>query len=1058
MPLVVLLLDADRARRRPLVTGLRAAGHAVVEADNPDDATSADVVVVAADLPGSVRTRVEAQLGGVPIVVAPGRVEPLLAELAALVRHGGPLLTLSAATVDLRRRLVVREGKAVHLTEKEAALLGWLAVNPLRTVSRADLLRNAWGSRGDMLTRTVDVTVRRLREKIEADPAHPDHIVTVHGEGYRFVAPSATPASVPPPPPAAPAPVSERSSPFVGRSAELAAIEGLFAGGARVVVLLGPPGVGKTRLARALAGPLDAVWCDLSEVETAEAALGVVAQGLGLPADRGDPERILPALAARGPLTLVIDGVDRVVGPVRAALNRCRAVAPEVRFLVTSRERLRVDDERIVDIGPLAAADATALFLELARARRHDYATRPEDLAAVDVLVRRLDGLPLALELAAARARVLAPGDLLARLSQRLDLLRDPSLGPRQATLRAALDGSWELLSDEERAGLVEITIFRAPFDLDAAEQVLRGPAIEVVEALVDRSLLRAVDAAGAPRFGLFESVRTYAIEKLDPAVGAALSGRHAAWVLARAEGLAAESDGADPWPALDALDLLRDEIAAAVAWALPREPDTAARMVLALGALHETRGCGERDRALLDACLAAEVSAPLRARLLVHRALARIQLGRMADADQDLDAADAVAPSPDAALVRGLARVRRSALDDGARALEAALAGPPRVRTLALRHLAAVRVRQGAVQEGRNLLVQGLAEARHAGLLRRVGPLLGGIAAVDLVQGQEPLALVHLQEALELQRGSGNRVDQAPLLGNLAIALYRMGRFAEAEGHLATIAAIHRDLGDRREEGRALLFLGTMHLQAGRSEDALPGIARALAIAEEVGDRALAAGAWGERGRALQNLGRLDESLAATSRAADHHEAVGTVAEAAISRGNRGTILQELGRLDEADAAYGAAIAAMSRVEQGLARAYFVARRAVIALERGQPAVAHKWLLGALDALGDAGRSRWEAGDVYAWLGVVEAALGREAEAEGALQAAWSRLDATRHPLLYAALQVHALHLEVLRGRAAFARAEAERIAAAAPPSAEIREACRLLDHALSAGPFTPR
>jgi predicted ATPase len=301
------------------------------------------------------------------------------------------------------------------------------------------------------------------------------------------------------------------ASRLIGRAADLKRAEEALEQ-ARVVTITGTAGVGKTRLAREIARRRaeTCLFVDATETRGVEALCAVVARALGL-GHRGPSDASIQALgealAARGRVLVILDNFEHHVALAPATISVWMDEAPDAAFLVTSRERLHVDGELACDLRPLpipapsaapdeiARCEAVQLFVSRARAARAGIEPGPEDHAAIAAIVRRLDGVPLAIELAAARADVLSPAQILARLSRPLELLAAPGRGPpsRSTTLRAAIACSWDLLRDEERSALVECSVFRGGFTLEAAEEVLsRGETaiVDLVQTLVRKSLL----------------------------------------------------------------------------------------------------------------------------------------------------------------------------------------------------------------------------------------------------------------------------------------------------------------------------------------------------------------------------------------------------------------------------------------------------------------------------------------------------------------------------------------------------------------------------------------
>ena len=334
-----------------------------------------------------------------------------------------------------------------------------------------------------------------------------------------------------------------QAAPLIGRERELAETRGLLSR-SRILTLTGPGGTGKTRLAIQLAADVldeydDGVFfVDLADVSDVALVVPAVAQTLGLQERGGHElsETLVDYLRERHVL-LVLDNVDRVVDAA-PELSRWLAAAPRAKVLSTSRIPLRLAGEQEYPVPPLPTDDAVELFAERARAVRPDFALNG-DLAAVVDICARLDDLPLAIELAAARVKLLTPLKLLKRLDQRLPVLtggaRDAPA--RHRTLRAAIDWSFGLLDPDEQSLFARLSVFAGGFTLEAAEAVCDA-TLDGLASLVEKSLLTQRDAAGGePRFTLLETVREYAREELQHRGGAdTIAGRHADYFLALVE------------------------------------------------------------------------------------------------------------------------------------------------------------------------------------------------------------------------------------------------------------------------------------------------------------------------------------------------------------------------------------------------------------------------------------------------------------------------------------------------------------------------------------------
>ncbi|HWK26461.1 MAG TPA: BTAD domain-containing putative transcriptional regulator [Solirubrobacter sp.] len=323
-----------------------------------------------------------------------------------------------------------------------------------------------------------------------------------------------------------PAPVTS----FVGREREIAQIGELLERG-RLVTLLGPGGAGKTRLARESTARrvdevADGVWLVelapvTAEVEIVPAVLGALGLREAVLGDRATLgvrdglERLLDVLAAREAI-LVLDNCEHLIAPVAELVDRLLRACPRLRIVATSREALAIDGESLVAVAPLAPDPAVELFADRASAAREGFVV---DAAAREIC-RRLDGLPLALELAAARLRTMTASELAERLDDRFRLLTGGSRTalPRHRTLRAVVDWSWDLLDEHERTLARRLAVFSAGATVESASAVLGEDALDGLAALAERSLLQVVPGSRPTRYRMLETIREYGLEKLHEA------------------------------------------------------------------------------------------------------------------------------------------------------------------------------------------------------------------------------------------------------------------------------------------------------------------------------------------------------------------------------------------------------------------------------------------------------------------------------------------------------------------------------------------------------------
>ena len=405
---------------------------------------------------------------------------------------------------------------------------------------------------------------------------------------------------------------------FFGREAEIDEVTEQLAG-ARLVTLTGPGGTGKTRLSLQVAGTLvdrfpDGVYfVPLGQITQAELVIPAIAHEVGLP-DRGGAkpmERLQAHLRDQRTL-LVLDNFEQVIDAAPAVGELLSAV-PTLSVLVSSRSPLHVYGEREYPVPPLhvpdphalpplaelSQYDSVALFVDRARAAVPSFAVTTENAPAVAEICFRLDGLPLAIELAAARTKLLSPEAILERLSRSMTILAGGArdLPARQQTLRGAIAWSHDMLDDGDRRIFAALSTFVGGASFDAIEAVCSDPELDVfecLESLVDKSLIRRSDGVdGEVRFGMLETIRDFARERLvESGKASELRERHAAWYLALAERVQPDIMGPEKGRWLDLLDQEHDNLRAAIAWAMEAgDVETAMRLVSALWRFWQMRG-----------------------------------------------------------------------------------------------------------------------------------------------------------------------------------------------------------------------------------------------------------------------------------------------------------------------------------------------------------------------------------------------------------------------------------------------------------------------------------
>ncbi|WP_224249959.1 ATP-binding protein [Hyalangium gracile] len=668
-------------------------------------------------------------------------------------------------------------------------------------------------------------------------------------------------------------------SDLIGRSSELETLRRWFRAGHRLVTLLGPGGMGKTRLATHFGGlELEScawdggVWlCELEQARSAEALCHTVRQALGISPGRdeaaGDAvEQLGLALNDCGRVLIILDNLEQATRDGARILARWLALAPRARFLVTSRQELGLPEERLLDLGPLALpaagetrleviarSEAVRLFVQRAREVRGSFALTAEEAPHVVDIVRRLDGIALAIELAAARTGVLGVGQLRERLSRRFELLRSGrrDASARQATLRGAIDWSWNLLEPAERAALAQCSVFRGGFTLEAAEAVLMLPAGSaevraVLQSLRARSLLRAQEEegpGGEGRLAMYESIRQYAAERLQALGGEAeLVSRHAEWHVALARGLRERVRGTGGAEALRRLALERENLLAACDSALAVVPATPRSVELALEALEAlepdilVRGpisllLGRLERAIGLADSVAVASGRLAAILAVRGRL-HLEAGHPESARADLEQA-------------------RALLREGGD-----VAGEKRV----LVDLSIVARHQGEVAAAWEFIQQ--AQRLSSGADRWLEAYARGhFGLLEQVRAGAEAALPHLTAARELFRAVGDMTLEVGFSTHCAVALSEAGRMAEAVAQVTEAMTRAASVGDQAGHTLARLHLGCFLLEEGRALDAREHLLVCVRMGRQLGVRGLEGKAMGELGRAEQALGRLAEA-----------------------------------------------------------------------------------------------------------------------------------------------------------------------------------------------------
>jgi predicted ATPase/DNA-binding winged helix-turn-helix (wHTH) protein len=751
--------------------------------------------------------------------------------------------------LDTAKRLLLKDGQPLSLNPKAFDLLTLLVKNRGRTLSKEELLETVWENQF-VEENNLTVHISALRKIFGEKKGEHQFIVTIPGTGYKFVAEIQQEVNNSLVKTDDAADKNQNSKSFdepdgiIGRAREISEIKGLLGRHNKcLVTLTGAGGSGKTKLAQAIIGEMQpefadgAFFIELASVNQPALVVGAIAQTLGIKesSDKSLFDMLKDFLRARS-LLLVLDNFEQLLAAA-AVLKELFDSAANLKILVTSRTPLRLKFEQEIVISPLAVPPrdanlsaeeltvypAAELFAVRAQAARPNFGLNAENAPVIAEICERLDGLPLAIELAAVRVKLLSPQAILARLENSLNLLTGGArdLPSRQRTMRGAIEWSYELLDREEKFLFRRLAVFSGGFTVEAAEAIgekelkigensldLPVSVLDLLTSLIDNNLLIQKELPdGNMRLRMLEVVREFALECLE-ANGELeiLAQNHARFFLALAQEAETNFSGEQGSEWLEKLETEVDNLRAALRWSLDNEAETGVRLAVAIREFwashcYFTEGCSwlkaalERDNG--------NVSAEVRFKLLFGLGFLTRQLGDYETSRQ--------------AHEQGLA--------------EAEALGDKRQIAWSTRGLGAVAYRQSDFAAARKFIETSLTISRELEDKPGIANSLNSLGDLLQVEGETARARETLEEGLAILRQLGIKQFLTSSLYNLGSVAYRQRDFAASQQYFAEGLATAREFGQKSIISYCLDGFGALAVERGESEQSaqLSGAAEKL-------------------------------------------------------------------------------------------------------------------------------------------------------------------------------------------------------------------------------------